>query len=324
MLQIINYSEKAVAVIGDTKDHADELKALGGRFNSRLTCGAGWIFSKKVLSELEALANGKMEPKKNEALKDMRVYVGTYHKYNNGSIEGKWLELSDYANRDEFYAACRELHKDESDPEFMFQDYEGVPSWMIGESHIDAEVWEWKPEPDNGKQTIEQKRAILEKCGCKGDIDYYAKSSALIVEAKGRYFDISKPTIETRFCHADEPEDEVKAWYKVVRTFEYFRRENMKDLNKAIKTLSETPINGTLDGLFICKSNYTGMWGYGVNSDRYYLRAEDEAAPMDEKTRQALLKGYKQIAKDFEKRLSAWWKRYGAEKLHVWTYWRDA
>lgn len=46
-LQVVDYSEKAVAVVGDTKPHAEKLKELGGRFNARLKCGAGWIFSKK-------------------------------------------------------------------------------------------------------------------------------------------------------------------------------------------------------------------------------------------------------------------------------------
>src|SRR5690349_16831915 len=54
-----------------------------------------------------------------------RVYVGTYAKYNNGSIAGAWLDLEDYADKDSFLAACAELHKDEDDPEFMFQDFEG-------------------------------------------------------------------------------------------------------------------------------------------------------------------------------------------------------
>ena len=40
-VEIIDYSEKAIAVIGDTKPIKDQLKELGGRFNSRLTCGAG-------------------------------------------------------------------------------------------------------------------------------------------------------------------------------------------------------------------------------------------------------------------------------------------
>ncbi len=45
-VQIIDYSEKAIAVIGDTKSIKEKLKELGGRFNSHLTCGAGWIFPK--------------------------------------------------------------------------------------------------------------------------------------------------------------------------------------------------------------------------------------------------------------------------------------
>lgn len=47
---MIEYSAKAVAVFGETKAIKDELKAMGGRFNSRLTINgkkiAGWIFPK--------------------------------------------------------------------------------------------------------------------------------------------------------------------------------------------------------------------------------------------------------------------------------------
>lgn len=52
-IKIIVYSDKAVAVIGDTKDFKDKLKALGGRFNPKLSCGAGWIFSKKKQEMIE-------------------------------------------------------------------------------------------------------------------------------------------------------------------------------------------------------------------------------------------------------------------------------
>lgn len=65
-----------------------------------------------------------------------RVYVGTYGKYNAGSLFGKWLDLSDYSDKEEFYDACRELHKDEEDAEFMFQDWENVPENLIGESWL--------------------------------------------------------------------------------------------------------------------------------------------------------------------------------------------
>lgn len=50
------------------------------------------------------------------------IYVGTYHKYNCGSIAGKWLNLTEYSSKEEFYEACKELHSDEEDAEFMFQD----------------------------------------------------------------------------------------------------------------------------------------------------------------------------------------------------------
>ena len=47
---LVNYSEKAIALFGDTKPIKDALSDLGGRFNGRLTyrgekC-AGWIFPK--------------------------------------------------------------------------------------------------------------------------------------------------------------------------------------------------------------------------------------------------------------------------------------
>ncbi len=72
-----------------------------------------------------------------------RVYVGTYAKYNGGSITGEWLDLADYSVYYGFLEACNELHKDEEDPEVMFQDYEGFPDRFYNESSIDEELWKW-------------------------------------------------------------------------------------------------------------------------------------------------------------------------------------
>lgn len=52
-LKLIDYSDKAFAVIGDTKPIKDKLRLLGGSFNSRLSCGMGWIFSKKRLDSVK-------------------------------------------------------------------------------------------------------------------------------------------------------------------------------------------------------------------------------------------------------------------------------
>jgi len=73
-----------------------------------------------------------------------RLYVGTYAKYNSGSINGAWLDLSDYSGREEFIEAAAALHDDESDPEIMYQDYEGFPeAWYCESSAPPAILWEW-------------------------------------------------------------------------------------------------------------------------------------------------------------------------------------
>ena len=46
---------------------------------------------------------------------EFRIYVGTYAKYNDGSLFGKWMDLSDYIDLNDFYEACLELHQDEED-----------------------------------------------------------------------------------------------------------------------------------------------------------------------------------------------------------------
>jgi hypothetical protein len=49
MLQIIDYSEKAIAVIGTEKGNQEQitaLKGMKGKYNPSLRCGKGWVFSK--------------------------------------------------------------------------------------------------------------------------------------------------------------------------------------------------------------------------------------------------------------------------------------
>jgi hypothetical protein len=57
--EIVDYSEKAIAIFGDTKPIKDALKAIGGKFNFRLTHNGdkkpGWIFSKTKREELNNL-----------------------------------------------------------------------------------------------------------------------------------------------------------------------------------------------------------------------------------------------------------------------------
>lgn len=53
-IKVVEYSKKSFALVGaKTKELKDELAALGGSFNFRLTCGAGWIFSNKKRVEVD-------------------------------------------------------------------------------------------------------------------------------------------------------------------------------------------------------------------------------------------------------------------------------
>ena len=56
-VQIIDYSEKAIAIVGETRAIKETLKNLGGRFNRHLSCGAGWIFSKTKETTLREALN---------------------------------------------------------------------------------------------------------------------------------------------------------------------------------------------------------------------------------------------------------------------------
>lgn len=70
-LEIVDYSEKAIAVFGDTKAIKEQLKELGGRFNSALNYQggkrAGWIFSKKQADKVREFLAPSAEESKEEA-----------------------------------------------------------------------------------------------------------------------------------------------------------------------------------------------------------------------------------------------------------------
>lgn len=62
-ISIVDYSEKAFAIVGDFSNIYDDLIKLGGSYNSRLKCGKGIIFSKKKLEAVTDYLSGfKKEP----------------------------------------------------------------------------------------------------------------------------------------------------------------------------------------------------------------------------------------------------------------------
>lgn len=94
------------------------------------------------------------------------IYVSTYAKYNNSSLYGKWLNLSDYSDFEELQQAMYELHSDEADPEFMFQDYEHCELFerlgLISECHLSKDIYDIAEQIDESEYDIEVFEAVLD------------------------------------------------------------------------------------------------------------------------------------------------------------------
>ena len=102
-----------------------------------------------------------------------RVYVGTYGKYNSGSIAGAWIDLSDCASYSDFLAKCKDAHKDERDPEFMIQDAEGFPDGLS--------CMEWLSEADFNDVKAAMKEEAQEEAPAPSFevVDYSEKAIAV-------------------------------------------------------------------------------------------------------------------------------------------------
>lgn len=93
------------------------------------------------------------------------IYVGTYAKYNSGSIQGAWLDPEDYLTKEQFLEACAALHSDEKDPELMFQDWEEIPDEMIGESFVSDDLWDWLELDDSDRELLAVYRDNVDSSG---------------------------------------------------------------------------------------------------------------------------------------------------------------
>jgi antirestriction protein len=80
--------------------------------------------------------------KENSHAKTPAVYCGTYGKYANGSIEGEWVNITDFDTYEEFMDYCHKLHGDEEESELMFQDFEGFPKSWYSESGMSEETFD--------------------------------------------------------------------------------------------------------------------------------------------------------------------------------------
>ena len=76
---------------------------------------------------------------KSECYGEPSVYVGTYAKYNEGSLYGMWIDISSFNDYDECINFCMAIHADEEDPELMAEDFAAFPDAWYNEGFISEE-----------------------------------------------------------------------------------------------------------------------------------------------------------------------------------------
>lgn len=173
--------------------------------------------------------------------------------------------------------------------------------------------------------------------------EYARKQCDYVVElSNGKIIDIEKPRIKKDFCfgmgmYATYTQEEFEAAEDLAENarsnVEYFINENMKQITEKIGYLKEA-----LDGK---KEVYTYVHYSGQPEDSDLVAYNSvricdnpEYAPLrwsnlqsvkklTNEDIQAIIDGLEEVAKKFMKRLNTYLKRYGLEKLNVWTYCRD-
>lgn len=135
---------------------------------------------------------------------DMSVYVGTYRKYNEGSLFGKWLNFSDYSDYDELLTAMKNLHADEDDPEFMYQDYEISLLFenlgLVSESLISREIYEVWNKIQNSDYDAEIVEAFMD---CVGSFDSIEEILEKVEETYNGKYDSDEDFAENLLMETD-------------------------------------------------------------------------------------------------------------------------
>jgi len=206
-----------------------------------------------------------------------RVYVGTYGKYNRGSLAGGWLSLKECKDYQDFLRKCGRLHRGEHDPEFMIQDCEDFPDglncgeWLSEQDFKDVIAAceeeerqesvadrlrvalrerlkaDGKAVPADDEQTLlEEYMKEYEKVwpDDKSMLDYCRKEfSGAVRLQNGGILYFEKPSIKTEFCFGystcgqGAEYDEANNAARSARTEGYFLHANLDEMDERIRAL---------------------------------------------------------------------------------------
>ena len=125
----------------------------------------------------------------------MRVYIASLSDYNNGRLEGKWFDLSDYLSASDLMNDIHDMLQDltkkyknvdgEVREEWSVHDYEGIPptlaSEYMGEPDFEKLLEIRKVAEDRGIPV----EVLVERAGDTGSDDYEALADSLVMVVDG-------------------------------------------------------------------------------------------------------------------------------------------
>lgn len=157
-------------------------------------------------------------------------------------------------------------------------------------------------------------------------ISYYDSSYQRVVKTDDEKFvKIDKPRINTSFCFGEsgyDMDDAIAACRRADSDQDYFRSENLRDLDRRINLLK----NGNV---WIVFGQYRDSREVSLFFSEKYCGPgiwyrDDEIREVSDGERARLLEAYEDVRASFVKRIDSYLKRYGLSKVRSWTYWRDA
>lgn len=173
--------------------------------------------------------------------------------------------------------------------------------------------------------------------------EFARKECAYIVElSNGNIISLKKPEIQKDFCfgmgmygtYTQEEFERAEGMAEKARTsVNYFIQKNMEQVTDEIKYLKEclkrekecytfTQYSGQPDKSILKSYNTVRIYDNPEYCFGRWSNCKD-IEKLDNNNIQAIIDGLEEVGKAFMKRLNTYLKKYGLEKLNVWTYCRD-
>lgn len=141
------------------------------------------------------------------------IYVSTYGKYNDGSLAGLWIGVDTFDSPEELTDFCRRLHADEKDPEFMVQDFDGIPEALYHEAGLpNSLLWEWLELSELDREIVSDFSEV-----CSGDFEYALRHALSLYCCDVNYWE--------DYINDQIDLDGLPSWAKCYFNFEAYRRD---------------------------------------------------------------------------------------------------